>query len=76
MQLADVLIGAAIQAANTMAGQRSGGLDPEALISLYANDQLIHLVSSIDFEEERRFRHGTQASESIEYFASNFRFRG
>lgn len=76
VQLADVLIGAAIQAANTMAGQRSGGLDPEALISLYANDQFIHLVPSIDFEEERRFRHGTQASESIEYFASNFRFRG
>lgn len=76
VQLADVLIGAAIQAANTMTGQRSGGLDPEALISLYADDQFIHLVPSIDFDEEKRFRGGTQASESIDYFASNFGLRG
>lgn len=76
VQLADVLIGAAIQAANRMAGHRSGGLDPDALISLYADEQFIHLVPSIEFEEERRFRRGTQAAESIDYFASNFRFRG
>lgn len=76
VQLADVLVGAAIQAANTMTGHRAGGLDPEALLSLYSDDQFIHLVPSIDFDEEKRFRRGTQAAESIEYFASNFRFRG
>lgn len=72
VQLADVMIGSAIEAANNFAGLRSGGLDPEALMSLYADNQLIHLVPSIDFEEQRRFRQGTQAAEVIDYFAANF----
>ncbi|QFT34098.1 hypothetical protein FIV00_26620 [Labrenzia sp. THAF82] len=72
VQLADVMIGAAIEAANNMTGLRSGGLDPEILMSLYAENQFIHLMPSIDFEEQRRFREGTQASEVIDYFAANF----
>jgi hypothetical protein len=72
VQLADVMIGAAIEAANNIAGIRSGGLDPEAVMSLYSENQFIHLTPSIDFEEQRRFREGTQASEVIEYFATNF----
>jgi hypothetical protein len=71
VQLADVIIGAAIEAANTMTGIRTGGLDPDELWSLYADDQFIHMVPSIDFEEQRRFRQGTQASEMIDYLASN-----
>lgn len=72
VQLADVMIGAAIEAANNMTGLRSGGLDPEAVMSLYAENQFIHLIPSIDFEEQRRFREGTQAAEVIDYFAANF----
>jgi hypothetical protein len=71
VQLADVMIGAAIEAANTLAGQRTSGLDPEALLSMYADHQLIHLIPSIDFEEQRRFRQGSQGSELIDYLASN-----
>lgn len=74
VQLADVMIGAAIEAGNTMTGQRAGGLDPEAVMSLYRNDQFVHLVPSLDFEEQKRFRAGTQASEVLDYFARNFRF--
>lgn len=72
VQLADVIIGATLEAANNMTGLRAGGLDPEALMSLYADDQFIHLIPNIDFEEQRRFRQGTQASEVIDYFAANF----
>lgn len=72
VQLADVTIGAAIEAANNMTGPRSGGLDPEAVMSLYADHQFIHLIPSLDFEEQRRFRQGTQASELIDYFYENF----
>ena len=74
VQLADVMIGAAIEAGNTMTGLRAGGLNPEAVSSLYRDDQFIHLLPSIDFEEQKRFRKGTQASEVIDYFARNFRF--
>lgn len=72
VQLADVMIGAAIEAGNIMAGRLTGGLDPEAVMSLYADHQLIHLLPSIDFEEQKRFRQGTQAAEAIGYFAKNF----
>lgn len=72
VQLADVMIGAAIEATNTLTGQRTGGLDPEAVMSLYADDQIIHLLPSVDFDAQRRFRQGTQAAELIDYFAKNF----
>jgi hypothetical protein len=72
VQLADVMIGAALEAANTMTGLRSGGLDPDELMSLYRDDQFIHLIPSVDFEEQKRFRQGTQAAEVIDYFAANF----
>jgi hypothetical protein len=72
VQLADVMIGAAIEAGNNLVGRRSGGLDAEAVLSLYADNQLIHLIPSIDFEEQRRFRQGTQAADVIDYFSANF----
>lgn len=72
VQLADVAIGAAVEAANTMTGLRSGGLDPEALMPLYADEQFIHLIPDIDFKAQKQFRRGTQASEVIDYFAANF----
>ncbi|MCB1470624.1 MAG: DUF3800 domain-containing protein [Rhizobiaceae bacterium] len=72
VQLADVVIGAAIEATNNLAGLRSGGPDPNAVLSLYADDQFIHMIPSVDFEEQRRFRQGTQAAEVIDYFSANF----
>ncbi|OEO28989.1 hypothetical protein VW23_027480 [Devosia insulae DS-56] len=71
VQLADVMIGAAIEAANNLAGLRSGGLDAEQVLSLYADDQFIHMVPSIDFEEQKRFRQGSQSGELIDYLAGN-----
>jgi len=72
VQLADVMIGLAIDAANGLAKLRTDGPDPDRVMALYADDQFIHLVPSIDFEEQRRFRQGTQASQVIDYFAANF----
>ncbi|MCR9073678.1 MAG: hypothetical protein NXI18_18490 [Alphaproteobacteria bacterium] len=72
VQLADVMIGAAIEAANKLAGLRSGGIDPEAVLSLYAENQFIHLIPSTDFEEQKRFRQGSQATALIEYYADKF----
>lgn len=74
VQLADVMIGAALEAANVMTGLRKDGLglDPEKLMPLYAEDQFIHLIPSVDFEAQKQFRRGTQAAEVIDYFAANF----
>lgn len=72
VQVADLMIGAAIEAALVMTGHRKNGIDPDNLMSLYADNQFIHLTPSIDFEEQKEFRRGTQASEVINYFAANF----
>ena len=71
VQLADVMIGAAIEAGNNLAGLRGGGLDPEQLLALYADEQFIHMLPSIDFEEQRRFRQNTQNGELIDFLAAN-----
>ena len=72
IQLADLLIGVAIDAANHLAGFRSGGLDPEQVFSLYQDQQLLCLAPDLDFKAQRRFREGSQSSELIDYFAKNF----
>ncbi len=66
------MIGAAIEAANGLTGLRPPLLDPQAVMSLYADDQFIHLMPSIDFDDQKRFREGTQAAEMIDYFAKHF----
>jgi len=71
VQMADVLIGATIEAMNNLAGLGAGGLDAEALLSLFSDDQIISLGPSIDFEESKRFRQGSQSSAMIDYFAAN-----
>lgn len=72
VQLADVLIGATIEAAQRRAGRIEDGLDPQRLAELYRDDQLIHLLPSLDFKQQLEFRRGTQASALIDYFAENF----
>jgi hypothetical protein len=72
VQIADIMIGAAIEAANGLTGLRPPLLDPQAVMSLYADDQFIHLVPSINFHEQKQFRDGTQAAEMIDYFAKHF----
>jgi hypothetical protein len=72
VQIADILIGAAIEAANSFAGLCQPATNAETLMSLYADDQFIHMLPSLDFEEQKKFRRGTQAGEVIDYFAKHF----
>ncbi|KZC39837.1 hypothetical protein RHOFW510R12_00925 [Rhodanobacter sp. FW510-R12] len=72
VQLADVMIGAAVEAASTLTGRRRARVDPEATLSQYTDNQLIHLLPSIDFAEQARARQGTQAAELIDYYAAHF----
>lgn len=76
VKLADVMIGAAIEAANTLAGQRTAGLNVDTVLDLYTDHQFIHLTPSNDFAEQHRFRQGTQAAELIDCFATQFHTGG
>lgn len=72
VQIADVLIGSAIEAANALTGLRKAVTDPQKVLSLYRDDQFIHLIPSLDFEEQKKFREGSQAAEVIDYFSKHF----
>lgn len=72
VQIADVLIGATIEAAKVLTGHREPGVDADAILAAYGHDQFIHLVPSTDFEAQKRFRAGTQANEVIDYFGRHF----
>ncbi len=76
IQLADVMLGAALEAGNIMTGQRTEGLDPDTLLPFFKDDQLIHMLPDLDFEAQKEFRRGTQASEVIDYFAVELRLQG
>lgn len=72
VQVADVLIGATIEAAKVLTGHRESGVDANAILAAYGHDQFIHLVPSTDFEAQKKFRAGTQANEVIDYFSRHF----
>lgn len=72
VQIADVLIGAAVEALKSLAGLCEPANNPETLMKLYADDQFIHMMPSLDFEEQKKFRRGTQAAEVIDYYAKHF----
>lgn len=72
VQLADVLIGAMIEATNTLTGLGRMGIDPMKVIGLYRDDQFIHLIPSLDFDEQKKFRAGSQAADVIDYFSKHF----
>lgn len=59
------MIGAAIEMAQRITGRISNGPEPEAVLRLYADDQLIHMLPSLDIEDQIAFREGTQASALI-----------
>ncbi len=72
VQLADVMIGAALEAGSILIGQRNSGLDPDDLLQLFKDDQFIHMVPDTDFEAQKEFRKGCQAAEMMEYFVAHF----
>jgi len=72
VQVADVLVGGALEAASTLTGLRKMEIDPQEVLSLYRDDQFIHLIPSLDFEEQKKFREGSQAAEVIDYFSKHF----
>lgn len=72
VQLADIMIGGAIDAANALIGRNQKTDYTKGVLSAYAYDQFIHMLPSLDFDEQRRFRAGTQADAVIDYFGKNF----
>jgi hypothetical protein len=71
VQLTDVLIGGLIDATKAITGIKVNNYN-KRIIELYKDDQLIHLLPNLNFEEQKGFRKGTQADELIGYFSKHF----
>ncbi len=72
VQLSDILVGGMIENANTLIGIKEKNEYNQSIPKLYSDNQLIHLVPDLDFDEQKKFRSGTQAKELIDYFDKNF----
>jgi len=73
IQLADVLIGGMIEYSNSLTGQVAKTDYNQAVLGLYGDVNLIHLLPNLNFQEAKRFREGTSAGDFIDFFAKNFR---
>lgn len=71
VQLADVLIGGLMDATKAITGMKVNDYN-KRITELYKDDQLIHLLPNLNFEEQKAFRKGTQADELIGYFSKHF----
>lgn len=72
VQIADVLIGATIEAIKAVRGHQKMRIDASKVLQFYTDGQLIHLFPSIDFEAQKKFRSGTEAAQLIDYFGKHF----
>lgn len=72
VQLADVLIGGVMDSSKAITGTKINEYN-KSIADLYKENQLLHLLPSLEFGKQKEFRKGTQGSEVIEYFSKNFR---
>lgn len=72
VQLADVLIGGMIEHSMALRGLVEKNDYNQAVLELYGDTNIIHLLPNLNFEEDKAFRSGTQAYEFIEFMAQKF----
>ncbi|CAI3928682.1 unnamed protein product [Commensalibacter communis] len=70
VQLCDVLIGRTISDIREFAENKSSSTC--SVLNLYSDDQLIYFVPNIDFEQQKKFRSGSQGNELIDFVAKQF----
>ncbi|MFS7195555.1 hypothetical protein AB6866_04425 [Rahnella inusitata] len=70
VQLCDVLVGGAISGARQLVQDKS--LSFYSPLKLYRDEQFIHFLPDIDFEGQKKFRHGGQGSDFIDFIAEQF----
>ena len=71
VQLADILIGGIIEYSMALAGLVKKNDYNQSILELYSEGNIIHMLPSLNFEENKQFRSGTQAHEFIDFIAKN-----
>lgn len=71
VQLADILIGGVMDSAKAITGIKKNQYN-SSIANLYRDNQLIHLLPDLDFDQQKEFRKGSQGCDVIDYFSRNF----
>jgi hypothetical protein len=71
VQLADILIGGIIEYSMSLAGLVKKNDYNQSILGLYGDGNITHMLPSLNFEENKQFRSGTQANEFIDFMAKN-----
>jgi len=69
VQLADILVGGALDATKAVIGQKSNEYNTK-ILELYKEEQFIHTLPSMDLAGIKEFRKDSQSGELIDYIAS------
>ena len=72
VQLVDILIGGVIEHMMALAGLVEKNDYNQAIIGLYGDSNIIHMLPNLNFEENKQFRSGTQAHAFIDFMSKNF----
>lgn len=71
VQLADLLIGGMIEFSMATAGLVEKNDYNQSVIGLYGDTNIIHLLPSLNFVDNKNFRSGTEADSFIDFMARN-----
>lgn len=71
VQLADILVGGIVEHANTLKQPSKKNDYNQEVITLYNDNDIIHMIPSINFDEHKEFRKGNQAKEFIQFLSKN-----
>ena len=69
VQLADILVGGALDATKAAIGQKTNDYNTK-ILGLYKEEQFIHTLPSIDLAGIKQDRKGSQSGEIVDYIAS------
>jgi len=72
VQLADILIGGIIEFSMGIAGKVQKTDYNQSILSLYGDENIIHLLPNLDFEEQKEFHKNNQSQDFINFFGKNF----
>jgi hypothetical protein len=72
VQLSDILVGGIIDSSKSIMGTKPNEYNKK-IAELYKDEQLIHLLPSMDFARDKEFRRNTEGGKLIDYFAEHFR---
>jgi len=72
IQIADLLVGGMIEHCMALYGLVKKNEYNQSVLGLYSDTNLLHMLPSLDFEESKNYREGSESFKAIDFIASKF----